>query len=66
MADFTGQNIQDTYQRVVQVDKGQLQDGTGSALPITFNGNDVIVPGAIRANSYIVSESLITVSSGSP
>ena len=65
MADFTGQNIQDTYQRVVQVDQGQLQDGTGSALPISFNGDDVIVPGAVRANSYIVSESILSVSSGS-
>ena len=34
MADFTGQNIQDTYQRVVEVVGGQLEDGTGSALPI--------------------------------
>ena len=65
MADFTDQNIQDTYQRVVQIDEGQLQDGTGSALPIKIEGNDVIIPGALRANSYIVSESIINVSSGS-
>ena len=65
MADFTGQNIQDTYQRVVQVDGGQLEDGTGSALPIKFIGDDVIVPGALRANSYIVSESITIVTSGS-
>lgn len=32
MADFTDQNIQDTYQRVVQIDSGQLQDGTGSVI----------------------------------
>ena len=65
MADFTGQNIQDTYQRVVQVDGNQLQDGTGSNLPISFNGDDVIIPGAIRAQSYIISQSIIAISSGS-
>ncbi len=32
MADFTDQNIQDTYPRVVQIDSGQLQDGTGSVI----------------------------------
>ena len=63
--DFTGQNIQDTYQRVVQTDGTNLADGTGSLLPISFEGNDVIVPGALKAQSYIVSESIINVSSGS-
>ena len=45
MADFTDQNIQDTYQRVVQIDEGQLQDGTGSALPINIQGNEVLLSG---------------------
>ena len=65
MADFTGQNIKDTYQRVVQVDSGQLQDGLGNNLPISMSGNDVIIPGAVRAQSYIVSESVTVVTSGS-
>ena len=65
MADFTGQNIKDTYQRVVQVDAGQLQDGLGNNLPISMSGNDVIIPGAVRAQSYIVSESVTVVTSGS-
>ena len=65
MADFTGQNIQDTYQRVVQVDGNQLQDGTGSVLPISFNGDDVIIPGALRATSYIISQSTTIATSGS-
>ena len=65
MADFTGQNIQDTYQRVVQVDGNQLQDGTGSVLPISFDGNDVVIPGALRAESYIVSQSTTIATSGS-
>ena len=63
--DFSNQNIQDTYQRVVQTDGTNLADGTGSLLPISFEGNDVIVPGALKAQSYIVSESIINVSSGS-
>lgn len=63
--DFTGQNIQDTFQRVVQTDGISLADGTGSALPIKFEGPDLIVSGAIRANSYIVSESITNVTSGS-
>ena len=37
--DFTGKNIQDTYQRVVQTDGTNLADGTGSLLPISFDGN---------------------------
>ena len=63
--DFSNQNIQDTYQRVVQTDGTNLADGTGRALPIKFEGNDIIVPGAVRAQSYIVSESIVNVSSGS-
>ena len=63
--DLTGQNIQDTYQKVVQTDGANIADGTGSALPIKFDGPDLIVSGALRAQSYIVSESIVNVSSGS-
>ena len=63
--DFSNQNIQDTYQKVVQTDGTDLADGTGSLLPIKFDGPDLIVSGAVRANSYIVSESITSVSSGS-
>ena len=63
--DFSNQNIQDTYQRVVQTDGTNVADGTGSLLPISFEGNDVIIPGALKAQSYIVSESIVNVSSGS-
>ena len=66
LPDLTGQNIQDTYQRLVQVDDtGSLVTGTGSALPISFDGNNVTVKGTLTANSYIVSESIISISSGS-
>jgi len=61
MADFTGQNIQDSYQRVVQVDDNQLQDGTGSNLPISFDGNNVTISGSLTANEYIISSSVTNI-----
>jgi hypothetical protein len=65
LPDLTGQNIQDTYQRVVQTDGTSTFDGTGSSLPISFDGNNVIVTGALTAQTYVVSESILNVSSGS-
>ena len=39
LPDLTGQNIQDTYQRVLQTDNGTLRDGTGSAVThLTVDG----------------------------
>ena len=61
MADFTDQNIEDSYKRVVQVDGNQLQDGSGSNLPISFDGNNVIVSGSITAHEYIVSSSVTNI-----
>jgi hypothetical protein len=58
---LTGQNIQDTYQRVVQTDGTNLADGTGSLLPISFNGNDVIISGSLTAHQYIVSSSVTNI-----
>jgi uncharacterized protein YfiM (DUF2279 family) len=58
---LTGQNIQDTYQRVVQTDRTNLADGTGSLLPISFNGNDVIISGSLTAHQYIVSSSVTNI-----
>jgi len=65
MADFTGQNIQDTYQRVVQIDGGRLEDGLGNSLPISMSGNDVVIDGTLRAQSYIVTESITIQTTGS-
>ena len=66
LPDLTGQNIQNTYQRVIQKgENGQLFDGTGSLIPLQIDGPDLIVSGAIRANSYIVSESITNITSGS-
>ena len=39
MANLTGQNIQDTYQRLLQTDDGTLRDGTGSLI------DELTVPG---------------------
>ena len=39
LPDLTGQNIQDTYQRVLQTDSGTLRDGTGSLV------DELIIPG---------------------
>ena len=59
--DLTGQNIQDTYQKVVQTDGTNLADGTGSLLPISFDGNDVTISGSLTANEYIVSSSVTNI-----
>ena len=39
LPDLTGQNIQDTYQRVLQTDDGTLRDGTGSLV------DELTIPG---------------------
>ena len=48
--DLTGQNIQDTYQKVVQTDGTNLADGTGSLLPISFGGNQTIISGGLEVS----------------
>ena len=65
LPDLTNQNIQDTYQRVVQTDGTKVYDGTGSLLPIEFDENNVIISGSLIAQTYVVSQSVINVSSGS-
>ena len=59
--DFTGQNIKDTYQRVVQTDGTNVTDGTGSLLPISFDGNNVVISGSLLATEYIVTSSVTNV-----
>tara|TARA_R110001592_G_scaffold7575_1_gene42235 strand:+ start:1314 stop:4043 length:2730 start_codon:yes stop_codon:yes gene_type:complete len=62
LPDLTGQNIQDTYQRVVQKDTdGQLLDGTGSAIPIKIEGNNIRISGSLIAEQYIVSSSVTNI-----
>jgi len=51
--DFTGQNIQDTYQRVLQLSSsGELADGTGSVVPLLL----VTASYAISASHEITTE----------
>ena len=67
LPDFTGQNIEDTYQRVLQTDGGDLRDGTGSLVTltnITASGN-ISASGRVTANDYkIGSISFGSISSG--
>ena len=53
LPDLTGQNIEDTYQRVLQNDNGTLRDGTGSLVTltnITASGN-ISASGDIQFNT---------------
>ena len=63
--DLSNLKIQDTYQKVIQTDGTNTAAGTGSLLPISFDGNNVIISGSLVAHSYVVSESITAVSSGS-
>ena len=65
MANLTGKNISDTYTRLVQVSESQLYDGAGGILPIQFDSENVIISGTLTAQTYVVSESIVNVSSGS-
>ena len=47
LPDLTGQNIEDTYQRVLQTDGGVLRDGTGSLVTLTN-----LTASIISASSY--------------
>ena len=51
--DLTGQNIQDTFQKVVQTDGTSLADGTGSLLPISFNNNKVITTDDLEVSGVL-------------
>ena len=54
--DFTGQNIEDTYQRVVQTDGTNFYDGTGSAVSIGGSQNlqQVTDQGSTTTNAVTV------------
>jgi hypothetical protein len=39
--DFTGQNIENTYQRVLQTDGTFVYDGTGSLVNINLSGSTI-------------------------
>ena len=55
MSEFnlSGSLIQETYQRLVQVGSGSLMDGTGSALPISISGSDILLTGSLNVSQSI-------------
>ena len=55
LPDLTGQNIENTYQRVLQTDGGDLRDGTGSLVTLTniTASGDVSSSGIITAVSFV-------------
>ena len=54
LPDLTGQNIEDTYQRVLQIGNGgDLRDGTGSLVTLT----NIPASGNIRASGIITATS---------
>ena len=55
LPDLTGQNIQDTYQRVLQTDGGTLRDGTGSLVTLA----NITSSGIISASGDIIGNNLI-------
>tara|TARA_B100000287_G_scaffold294288_1_gene277623 strand:+ start:504 stop:1250 length:747 start_codon:yes stop_codon:yes gene_type:complete len=61
LPDLKGQQIQRTYQRVVQTDGTKVYDGTGSLLPISFDGNNVTISGSLTATEYSVTSSVTNV-----
>ncbi len=68
LPDLSGSNISSTFNRILTVDKtGSIFDGTGSRQPISFDfdNNNLTVSGSVIAQTYVVSESVIDVSSGS-
>jgi len=56
MANFTGTRIKDTYQRVIQIDGGEFQDGLGNSINIPFNqlsGSGTLISGSTQIASDI-------------
>jgi len=56
--DFTGQNIENTYQRVLQTDGNLVYDGTGSLVPITASyvnplNQNVNITGSLNTSGSI-------------
>jgi hypothetical protein len=58
---LSNQSIKDTYPGLIQTDGTNLADGTGSLLPISFNGNNVIISGSLTAHQYIISSSVTNI-----
>ena len=55
MADFTGNSIQNTYQKVLQLDTGSIQDGLGNVINIPTNqlSGSTLLSSSIQIGSQI-------------
>tara|TARA_R110000744_G_scaffold48079_3_gene105411 strand:+ start:1310 stop:2254 length:945 start_codon:yes stop_codon:yes gene_type:complete len=61
MANFTGKSIQNTYQRVLQLDTGSLQDGLGNVvnIPISQLSGSTLISSSIQIASDISGSSTL-------
>jgi hypothetical protein len=57
MANFTGQPISESYQRVLQVDGGVIQDGLGNSVDTVTNSSTF---NSFTSSYYIDSASIVT------
>lgn len=55
--DLTGQNIETTYQRVLQTDGVNIYDGTGSLFNITGSGGGTIIYGGQNITASFTNQS---------
>ena len=53
LTSLKNQNIQDTFQKIVQTDGTNLANGTGSLLPISFNNNKVITTDDLEVSGVL-------------
>lgn len=51
--DFTGQNIEDTYQRVLQTDGINIYDGTGSLFNLSISNIDTSSLATTGSNIFL-------------
>ena len=60
--DFTGQNIENTYQRVLQTDGTFVYDGTGSLVNISISGSSPIDTGsfATTGSNIFIGDQTVT------
>ena len=58
--DFTGQNIEETYQRVLQTDGINIYDGTGSLFLITGSGNIDTGSFATTGSNIFIGDQIVT------
>jgi hypothetical protein len=59
--DFTGQNIETTYQRVLQTDGTNIYDGTGSLFTISGSGGNINTGSfATTGSNIFIGDQLVT------